>query len=303
MAQELRGVEAAPERYDLAEGVLWDDRAELVRFVDIREGRVLSARLDGDRLVDTAEVRVGETVGAVALAEDGGLLVAAARRLATISPDGVVAFGPQLLDDDRPIRFNDGGVDPQGRFVVGTLSLTEPVGLERLLRVSPDGSVETLRDGIHLSNGVGWSPDGATIYHVDTSAKAVSSHSYRPGGFDADEPWVAIPAEFPGFPDGLRVDAEGMLWIAQFSAGCVVRYAPDGRELARIVVDAQQPTCAGFVGERLVVTSAIEHLTPEERVPADGALFVADVGVTGIPPHRWRGPTDPQHPHDPKETP
>ncbi len=291
MAHEFRGVEAATERFDLAEGVLWDDRAGLVRFVDIREGRVLAARLDGHRLAIVDDLLVGETVGAVALAEDGGLLIAGARRLATVSPAGELAFGPQLLHDDRPMRFNDGGVDPQGRFVVGTLSLAEPVGLERLLRISPDGSVETLREGIRLSNGLGWSPDGSTIYHTDTPAKTISSHSYGPGGFDHDEPWVAIPAEFPGFPDGLRVDAEGMLWVAQFSAGCVVRYAPDGRELARVVVEAQQPTCPGFVGQRLLVTTAIEHLTPEERVPADGALFVADVGVAGLPPHRWRGTT------------
>ena len=291
MAQDLRGVEAAPERYDLAEGVLYDDRAGLVRFVDIREGRVLSARLDGDRLVDTAEVRVRETVGAIALAEDGGLLVAAARRLATISPEGDLAFGPELLTEERPMRFNDGGVDPQGRFVVGTLSLSEPAGIEKLLRVSPDGSVETLREGIQLSNGLGWSPDGATIYHVDTYAKTLSSHSYGAGDFDHDEPWVAIVTEFPGYPDGMRVDAEGMLWVAQFSGSCVVRYAPDGREVARVTVDAQQPTCVGFVGDRLVITSAIEHLTPEERVPADGALFLADVGVAGVPVNRWSGST------------
>ncbi|WP_395638681.1 SMP-30/gluconolactonase/LRE family protein [Pseudolysinimonas sp.] len=293
MAQELRGIEATTERYDLAEGVLFDDRAGLVRFVDIREGRVLSARLDGDRLVDTSEVRVRETVGAVALADDGGLLVAAARRLATISPDGDLSFGPDLLTDERPMRFNDGGVDPQGRFVVGTLSLSGPVGTETLMRISADGSVETLREGIQLSNGVGWSPDGATIYHVDTPTKTLSSHSYGPGGFDRDEPWVPVVTDFPAFPDGLRVDADGMLWVAQFSGSCVVRYAPDGREIGRVLVDAQQPTCVGFVGDRLVITSAIEHLSPEERLPADGALFLADVGVAGVPPHRWSGSTRP----------
>lgn len=291
MAHELRGVEASLERYDLAEGALFDERAGLLRFVDIREGRVLSARIEGDRLVDTRSVSVGETVGAVALAEDGGLLVAAARRLATISPDGDLAFGPDLLTDDRPMRFNDGGVDPQGRFVVGTLSLTGPVGRETLLRVAPDGGVETLRDGIQLSNGVGWSPDGSTIYHVDTMSKTLSSHAYGPDGFDTDEPWRAVVTDFPGFPDGMRVDAEGMLWVAQFSAGCVVRYSPDGREISRVLVDARQPTCMAFVGERLVITSAIEHLTPEERTPADGALYLAQVGVAGIPPHRWSGAT------------
>jgi sugar lactone lactonase YvrE len=296
MAHETRGIEAAADRYDLAEGVLYDDRAGLVRFVDIREGRVLAARLDGDRLVEVAAVALGETVGAVALAEDGGLLLAAARRLATISAEGEVRFGDPILADDRPVRFNDGGVDPQGRFVVGTLSLAGPSTREMLLRVSPDGLVETLRDGLTLANGVGWSPDGRTIYHVDTVAKTLAAHSYGPGGFDADEPWTPIPAEFPGHPDGLRVDADGMLWVAQFGAGCVVRYAPDGRDLSRVFVDARQPTCVGFVGERLVITSAIEHLTPEERGPADGALFLADVGVAGIPPHRWGGSTRKENP-------
>lgn len=294
MAHALRGIEAGPERYDLAEGAIYDDRADLVRFVDIREGRVLSARLDGDRLVDTRAVDLGETVGAVALAEDGGLLVAAARRLATISPDGDIAFGPDILTDDRPARLNDGAVDPQGRFVVGTLSLTGPIGAERLLRVSVDGAVETLRDGIQLANGLGWSPDGATIYHIDSAAPSIARHSYGPGAFDTDEPWEVIRTDFPGHPDGMRVDAEGMLWVAFYGGSCVVRYTPDGDEIARVEVDAQQPTCVGFVGKRLIITTGIEYLTPEQTNPYDGALFVADVGVAGVPPVRWSGSTTPK---------
>ena len=70
-------------------------------------------------------------------------------------------------------RFNDGSVDPQGRFVVGTLALGAETGAEVLLRVSADGTVETLRSGIRLSNGIAFSPDGGTIYHVDTVANTV----------------------------------------------------------------------------------------------------------------------------------
>ena len=294
MAHELRGIEATPERYDLAEGVLWDDRAGLVRWVDIREGRVLSATLDGERLVDIRDVRLRETVGAVALAQDGGLLVAGGRRLATISPDGDVAFGPDLLDGPGLTRFNDGGVDPQGRFVVGSAPLGAAPGREVLLRVSPDGTVETLRTGLHLSNGIGWSPDGATIFHIDTLAPSLSRHSYGPGGFDTDEPWEPIVTEFPAHPDGLRVDSEGMLWVAMFSGSCVVRYSPTGEELARVTVDAQQPTCPGFVGpalDRLLITSAIEHLPVSETRAADGGLFITDPGVTGVPMNRWAGST------------
>jgi len=307
MAHPLRGLDAAPERYDLAEGVIWDDAAQLVRWVDIREGRVLAARLEGDRLVDTREQRLGETVGAVAVARDGGLLVAAARRLATVSPSGDIAFGPDLLRDDRPQRLNDGAVDPQGRFVVGSLSLSGPMGAEVLLRVGPDGIVETLRTGIQLSNGIAWSPDGATIYHVDTAGSSISSHSYGPGGFDVDEPWTPVVTDFPGSPDGLTVDAEGMLWSAQYSAGCVVRYSPDGAEISRLEVEARQPTCPGFVGpalDRLAVTTGIEDLPASERGPGDGALYLADAGVAGVPENLWAGDTRaPDWTHLDKETP
>src|SRR6187431_973846 len=146
--------QATDAEFDLAEGILWDDRASLVRWVDIWKGRVLSGALQEGRIVDIASVELGQTAGAVALAEDGGLLVAAARGLATISPDGTVSFGPELLGDRREVRFNDGSVDPHGRFVVGTLALGAATGEEVLLRISPDGSVETLRTGTGLSNGI-----------------------------------------------------------------------------------------------------------------------------------------------------
>ena len=292
MTQILRGGIASPERYDLGEGVLWDAAARVVRWVDIRVGRVLSARLAGDRLTGIAQTAVGQTVGAVAPAADGGLLVAAARGLATISPLGALSFGPPLLNDDRPVRFNDGAVDPQGRFIVGSLSMTGPTGTEVLLRVSPDGAVETLRSGIGLSNGIGWSPDGATIYHIDTDSGTLSSHSYGPGGFATDEPWRAVITGFPGQPDGMRVDAEGLLWVAQWGAGCVVRYDLDGGETARVEVEARQPSCPGFIGEDLdllAITSATEGL--ENPGAADGAVFLVDPGVTGLPVNRWAGST------------
>lgn len=291
MPQRFTAIAATAPGYELAEGVLWDDLARRIRWVDIWVGDVLSGVLVGDRIEDTTAVSLGQTVGTVTLAEDGGLLVAGARGLVTIAPDGQVLHGPDLLGDRQAVRFNDGSVDPLGNLVVGSSPLGERTGTEVLLRVTPDGDVETLRRGILLSNGIGWSPDGATIYHVDTWAKTVSSHSYGPQ-FDHDEPWQTLPLEYAGFPDGLRVDSEGMLWVAQFSAGRVQRHAPSGELLAVVEVDATQPTCMGFVGDgldRLAITTGTENL--ESYTDKSGALFLADVGVTGLPVTRWRGST------------
>lgn len=278
--------------FELAEGVIWDDAAALVRWVDIWAGDVWSAALEGDALAGVTAVSIGQTAGAVALAEDGGLLVAGARGLVTIAPGGAVSGGPDLLGDRTEVRFNDGSIDPQGRFVVGTLALGEPTGTETLLRVSANGDVETVRRGIRLSNGVAFSPDGATIYHVDTLAGTVSSHSYSPGPFDRDEPWVTVIDDFPHFPDGLIVDSEGMLWVAQWGGGRVLRYSPGGELAASVTVDAAQASCMGFVGpklDRLAITTATEGLT--EVTDLGGSLFLADVGASGLPTPRWPGST------------
>ena len=297
---KLKVLTATAPRFDLAEGVIWDGRAQLVRWVDILEGRVLAGRLNGDRIDVVDDLHFGQSVGAVALTEDGGLLLAAAHGLATVSPDGNVSFGPDLEEFFAPNgrgawRMNDGIVDPQGRFLVGTLSLEDDSAGKRaevLLRISPDGSIEVLRTGLGMSNGLGFSPDGSTVFHVDTLAGTLSTHSYSAGAFDTDEPWVTIIDDFTDSADGITVDANGDLWIAFWGGSRVARYLPSGQLSDELYVNAKQPTCVGFVGEslnRLVITSALLGL----GIVGDdsGALFMSDVGVEGKHEYRWMGST------------
>ncbi len=292
----LRATAATSASYELAEGVIWDDRASRVRWVDIWRGRVMSGALRNGRIDDIDTIELDRTVGAVALAEDGGLLIAAARGLATVSPDGTLAFGPDLLGGRRDVRFNDGAVDPQGRFVVGTLALGAESGDEVLLRVWPDGGVETLRTGIRLSNGIAFSPDGHTIYHVDTLANTISRHSYGPGPFAHDEPWVIALRDLPAHPDGLTVDSDGMLWVAQWGGASVRRHAPTGELIDVVEVDAAQVSCPAFIGpdlDILAITTAQEGL--ESWTDQAGAIFLADTGATGLPAPRWAGSTTSPH--------
>jgi sugar lactone lactonase YvrE len=294
---------ATGARFELAEGVLWDDRADLVRWVDIWKGHVHSGRL-GERFIeDMTTTDIGQTAGAVALAEDGGLLIAAARGLAVLAVDGTISHGPDILGNRGNVRLNDGAVDPQGRFVVGSLALGPETGTEELLRVSPDGTVETLRSGIRLSNGIAFSPDGHTIYHVDTLANTLSSHSYGPGAFDLDEPWRTVLADFPAYPDGLTVSADGTLWVAQWGGSSIRRHALSGELLDVVHVDATQASCPAFVGpnlDTLAITTAQEGLSG--WTDESGAIFLVDADAKGLPPHRWlRSTTAPSWLHK-KET-
>ena len=283
---------ATSARYELGEGILWDDHTGLVHWVDIWKGDVLSGRVRDGLVVDITAIEFGQTVGAVALAGDSGLLVAAARGLAVVGADGTVSIGPDLLGGRTHARWNDGTVDPQGRFVVGSVAIGAETGTEVLVRVSPDGATETLRRGIRLSNGIAFAPDGATIYHVDTLAGTVSRHSYGPGSFQHAEPWVPVVAGFAAMPDGLTISADGSLWVAHWGGGCIRRHSPTGELLDVVQVAATQTTCASFVGpdlDILAITTAREG--PDARTEGAGAVFLAQTTSTGLLPHRWGGST------------
>ncbi|AZI57988.1 SMP-30/gluconolactonase/LRE family protein [Nakamurella antarctica] len=214
---------AGSSRYGLGEGILLDPMTGLVQWIDINDGVALEGKVGQDGITETRRTHIDVTVGAVALAADGGRLFAAATGLACLSPDGVLSLGPDLVGDRPGARLNDGAVDPQGRFVVGTLTTGGRTDQEVLVRVSASGEVETLRTGLSLSNGIGFSPDGATIYHVDTLTKTLSAHAYDSQSWDA---WTPIPCDFAGHPDGLIVDVQGHLWVAQWGAGLVQCFAP-----------------------------------------------------------------------------
>ena len=263
---------AGAERYSLAEGILWDDRANLAVWVDIHNGDLV-------RNLDAPErTHLDDSVGAVALAEDGGYLVAGRTSLITVAPDGAISHGPALLEDHPTSRFNDGIVDPEGRFIIGTAPSGERTDDEVLLRITPDGRVETLRSQVTLSNGLAFSSDG-TLLHVDTYAKTVSAYS---NGL-----WVTVLSTFTGFPDGITVDSEDRIWVAQYGAGIVQRFTFAGELLETVQISTPEATCVGFLPQGLAITSGAESATDADA----GAIFLAEVDATGIPENRWAGST------------
>jgi sugar lactone lactonase YvrE len=287
MIRRWRAVPAAPEVHALGEGPLWDGPRGRLLWVDILAGTVHEGRLDGDRVVTTRVRHVDRTVGAVVAGRSGDLLVAGTESLFLVGADGAVTPGPAVLPPGSGRRLNDGACDPDGTFLVGSLAFDERPGGEVLVRVEPDGSVRTIDDGLGLSNGLAWSPDGSRFYSIDSIPGVVYERAY-PGG-------DRRPLIEPGAtPDGMCVDASGDLWIAFWGAGEVRRYSPDGRLTGVVDVGVPHVTSVAFAGpglDRLVVTTATKDLSEADlaRHPDSGRLFLADVGVTGLPATPWSG--------------
>ena len=84
-------------------------------------------------------------------------------------------------------------------------------------------------EGLTISNGIGWSPDGRTMYLVDSGPRVVHAFTFDGdrGTISAGRVLVTVPEDI-GAPDGMTVDAAGDLWVAIYGGGRVNRYAPDG---------------------------------------------------------------------------
>jgi sugar lactone lactonase YvrE len=262
-------------------------------WVDIHAGLVHS--LDpGTGAVEADEV--GQPVGAVALRERGGLVLAVRDGFAVLDPG---ASGTRLVaevETDEPrTRMNDGKCDAAGRFWAGTMDEEERAPLGSLYRLETDGTVRRMLSGLVISNGLGWSPDGLTMYHVDTPARRVDAYDFDlASGAIANRRTVFAFEPGAGDPDGLTVDAEGFLWVALWGGSAVRRYSPGGRLDAVVEIPARQVTSCTFGGpdlDELYVTTARRGHGPSQLAsePAAGGIFRARPSVTGRPAHRFAG--------------
>jgi sugar lactone lactonase YvrE len=147
-------------------------------------------------------------------------------------------------------------------------------------------------DGFLTPNGLGFSPDGRTMYLSD-------SHPKRPPcvwafDYDVDD---AVPgnrrvfiASLPGGrPDGAAVDAEGCYWITGNDAGLVHRYTPGGRLDRSLPVPAAKPSMCAFGGpnlDTLFVTTIRPATAAADAL--DGCVFALRPGVTGLAEPAYR---------------
>jgi sugar lactone lactonase YvrE len=289
------------------EGPTWDDgRGELL-WVDITAGQVRRAAIRADgSFAETGVHRGGQTVGAVVPAADGGWLLAADAGFTHLAADGSARVLLSLAGEGGApapdgtaggTRMNDAACDPAGRFYAGTMAFDQRPGAGALYRLDLDGTVTTVLDGLTVSNGIDWSPDGRTVYLADSGPGVVHAFDYDPGSGAFGDGRVLL--EFggdDGVADGLTVDDEGCIWAALWGGGQVRRWSPEGELLAVVDVPGvtQTSSCA-FAGpgrDLLVVSTSAEGLDDAARAAQSdaGRLFTARPGGTGPPAKPYRGP-------------
>ncbi|MEU7870475.1 SMP-30/gluconolactonase/LRE family protein [Dactylosporangium sp. NPDC049140] len=278
---------ASASSYALGEGPVWDEARSRLLWVDILANTVHEGSLAAGLVTPARSWAFADTVGAVAVAADGSLLVAERHTLTAVALDGTRSTVARVLPADRESRLNDGAVDPAGRFLVGSLAQDDRRGEEVLVRLD-DAGVTVLDADLDLSNGLAWSPSGELFYSIDTLPGVVHVREYdvATGAVGERRDLLTIA---DGHPDGMCVDADGNLWIAVWGGARVECRSPSGALLDVVPVPAPNTSCVAFAGDVLVITTAARGVPREQRAahPDSGRLFTAAVGARGLPTTYW----------------
>ena len=269
---------------ELAEGPVWHEGA--LWWVDIFAGTL--NRLDSFTGINSSRA-TGDFLGAAVPTVRGDWLLASRHRI--IRMDWWTGQADTLATLDGPqdrLRFNDGKCDPRGRFLVGTMHRDGASGTAALYQFS-GGRMKDMLDGITISNGMDWSPDGSRFFYADSPTGRVDVFDYDPdtGAMVNRRPLIKVRK---GVPDGLCCDRDGNIWLALWEGGAVGCFdGKSGALLERIDLPVAKVTSCCFGGEkfdRLFITTAWEGNNRAQRdaEPLAGSIFVAQPCVSGKAP-------------------
>ena len=272
-------------RLGIGESPVWDDRRRVLWFVDILAPAVMA--LDPATRLATA-FPMPSHVGSVSLVNDGRLIVAMRSGVYLFEPgSNELTFLVHPEPDRTMNRLNDGKVGPDGCFWVGSMHDATPrARTGGLYRIDPSGECRRVLDGLRVSNGLAWSPEGATLYHADTRDGCVKAFDFdiASGALGHVRELIALTEE-QGFPDGAAVDDSGCYWSAGVTSGNLNRISPQGVLLESLQLPVAAPTMPCFGGDdgRTVFVTSLAS----DRDGKGGTLLSFRSQVSGSPLPRF----------------
>ncbi|MEL6810692.1 MAG: SMP-30/gluconolactonase/LRE family protein [Bacteroidota bacterium] len=271
----------------LGEGAFWNYKTQEFYWIDI-EGKQLhiyNPSTKSNRSLPTPS-RIGTVVPetdstAVVALEDGIYIMH--------TTHGSLTNLSSVEREMNVNRFNDGKCDPNGNLWVGSMHLEQTAPMGSVYRIGATGATEKMIDSVTISNGLVWTKDASTLYYIDTPTGNIQAFDYhKESATISNERTAVVVSEDLGFPDGMAIDAEDMLWVGLWNGNAVARFDPGSGELIqKIEVPAHNVTACAFGGanlDKLYITTASVDMTDEEKekYPLAGSVFVAEPGVKGV---------------------
>lgn len=278
----------------LGEGPCWDDQKNVLYWIDIagKQLHIYDPRNNKDIVIETAE-----RVTAVAPRKLGGLVLAAEHGFYTL--DLETENMTSITNPEKHLpnnRFNDGKCDAMGRFWAGTMDEDGEVDCGALYCLDVDFRVRKVLNPVSCSNGIAWDAKNETLYYIDTPTMQVAAFDFDLASGTVRNKRIAVTIpEDQGVPDGMTIDAEGMLWVAHWGGYRVSRWNPQtGQCTEQVRVPVAKVTSCVFGGEQLnelYITTASIGLNEQElrEQPYAGGVFKVKTDVKGTRTYRFNG--------------
>jgi len=275
------------------EGPVWDEQTHSLYWVDIMMGRFFVGHVES-RVIK--EFEVGQPLGVLALRENGGLVMAVRDGFGFYDESSnqfeLIAGSPEY--DNKEVRFNDGAVDPAGRFFAGTMEWEGREDTGKLYRMDADHSFNLVERNIYITNGMDWAPDRKTFYMTDTLRHVIYAYDYdiHTGAVSNRRNYIIFGSD--EYPDGMCVDSEGGFWVAMWEGGKILRFDASGKKVGEISVPVLHPTSCCFGGadmKTLFITSSQYPLSEQQKKewPLAGRTFMLETEIKGQKQARFKG--------------
>ncbi|MEM7487128.1 MAG: SMP-30/gluconolactonase/LRE family protein [Bacteroidota bacterium] len=258
---------------ELLEGPIFDHANSLLYFVSIFDGLVYCYEPATKKILS---VRLDSPVSNVYIKGHKRVMAASKNGFYEIDFNSLQATFAFQIEIDDDIRFNDGIEDAQGRFLIGTMGYPEVKKSVGKVFSYLDGHYKTIIENTTISNGLAFSPDNKILYFVDTPTKKVAKYHYDLESGDVEFDSFVIEFNGKGSPDGICMDGNGMLWIAEWGGGCVSQWNPtDGTKINERKLPCHNVTSCCFDNHsNLYVTSAKSE---SKNNIFEGALFYIEL--------------------------
>ncbi|PMZ74292.1 SMP-30/gluconolactonase/LRE family protein [Pseudomonas sp. FW305-70] len=285
-------------RNAVGESPVWVPEESALYWVDIPAGGLQRWSADTGQV---ATWKTPQMLACIAPHADGGWVAGMESGFFRLHPrnDGSLDSEPLAhVDHARAdMRLNDGRCDRQGRFWAGSMVLNMAANAAdgRLYRYSAGqrGPLDSRLSGFIVPNGLGFSPDGRTLYLSDSHPQVQQIWAFDydiETGTPSNRRVFVDMNRHEGRPDGAAVDADGCYWICANDAGLIHRFTPDGRLDRSLSVPVKKPTMCAFGGLRLdtLFVTSIRPGDDHDRQSLAGGVFALDPGVKGLPEPRFQ---------------
>ena len=258
---------------ELLEGPVFDHDNELLYFVSILDG---IAYCLNPKTKEILSVHFDSPVSCIYIQEKKKVIAATKNGFFEIDFNTLEKKFVFQIDIANDVRYNDGIKDPIGRYIIGTMGYPTVVDKKGKVFSFHEGRYKTLIENTTISNGLAFSDDTSILYFIDTPTQKVAKYHYDLEKGDVVFDSYVIELKGPGNPDGMCIDKEGMLWIAEWGGQCISKWDPrDGAKKDEHKLPCSNVTSCCFDNHgNLYVTTAKSGL-PGELL--GGGLFYIEL--------------------------